>query len=115
MSNSKFQIKELTKKEYETTFSEKMNDITKIILDNEVIEIWDYVKLVDRTKCTINEYIIENELVEYVYRNSANTFDHVIIPTIKKNVYLIIIVDIINKNIYGHYSLNLNKEYSIKK
>ena len=105
------EIKELSEKEFKSTFSGKMNNVTDN--HNAIIDIWEYVALLDKSKYLINDYIIEHKLVEYVYRNSTNTFDQILIPTEKKNIYLIIIVNIKNKNIFGHYLLDLNKEYGI--
>jgi len=103
------EIKELSEKEFRSTFSEKMNNVTDN--HNTIIDVWEYVALLDKSKYLINGYIIEHKLVEYVYRNSTNTFDQILIPTEKENIYLIIIVNIKNKNIFGHYLLDLNKEY----
>jgi hypothetical protein len=105
-------IKELTEEEFKSTFSEKMNDVTAIA-DAEV-DIWDYVELLEKSKYYLTDDILESGNVEKVYRNSVNTYDQILIPTIKKNVYLIIIVNIKNKNIFGHYLLDLNKEYGIE-
>ncbi|MDR1179612.1 MAG: hypothetical protein LBK44_03840 [Spirochaetales bacterium] len=107
------EIKKLTEKEFKATFSEKMNDVT----DNAdaVVDIWKYVEALEPSKYFINDYIIEKKLVEKVYRNSINTYDQILIPTIKKNVYLIIIADIKKENICGHYLLDLNKEYGVSK
>jgi len=104
-------IKELTEKEFKSTFSEKMNNVTNCA--EAIVDIWDYVKLLDKSKYYLSNYVIEKELVELVYRNSANTYDQILIPTTKKNIYLIIIVNIKSENIFGHYLLDLNKEYGI--
>jgi hypothetical protein len=105
-------VKKLTEKEFKTTFSEKMNDVTNNA--DAIVDIWEYVELLEASKYFINGYTIKKRLIEKVYRNSINTYDQILIPTIKKNVYLIIIVNIKKENIFGHYLLDLNKEYGIK-
>jgi hypothetical protein len=105
-------VKKITEKEFKTTFSERMNDVTNDA--DAIVDIWEYVKALEKSKYFINDYIVQKRLVEYVYRNSINTYDQILIPTIKKNIYLIIIVDIKEGNIFGHYLLDLNKEYGIK-
>jgi hypothetical protein len=105
-------IKKLTKKEFKATFSEKMNDVTNVA--DAIVDIWEYVEALETSEYFINDYIIEKRLIEKVYRNSINTYDQILIPTIKNNVYLIIIVDIKKGNIFGHYLLDLNEEYGIK-
>ena len=106
-------IKELTEKEYKSTFSGKMSDVTNFA--DATVDIWEYVRLLDKLKYYLNDYVIEQELVEVVYQNSANTYDHVLIPTTEKNTYLIIIVNKKSEDIFGHYLLDLNTEYGIEK
>ena len=103
--------KKLSKKEFSSTFSPIMDDITN--KPNAIINIWEYVELLDKSKYFINDYIVKKKLVEKVYRNSVNTYDQILIPTTKTNVFLVIIVSIIDKNIMGHCLLDLNKEYGI--
>jgi hypothetical protein len=111
MANHSIKIKELTEEEFKSTFSEKMHSIkddAKIINDE-----WEYVLLLDKAKYYLNEHIITNRIIENVYRNSIKTYDQILIPTQEKNIFLIIIIHLKNKNIFGHYLLNLNKEYGI--
>ena len=105
-------VTELTETEFKSTFSEKMNNVTNTV--DAIVDIWKYVNLLDKPKYLLNDYIIGKRLVEEVYRNSEETYDQILIPTIRENNFLIIVVDIIQKNIYGHYLLNLNKEYGIE-
>ena len=44
----------------------------------------------------------------------SGSVDHVLLPTGDKNVFIVIVVDIIQKSITGYFRLNLNKEYGIK-
>lgn len=106
-------VNELTYKQFKSTFSEKMNDVTYSALE-EPVYIWDYVKSLEKDKFYLNDDIINNRIVELVYRNSVKTYDHVLVPTFKKNIYLVIIININQKNIFGHYLLDLNKEYGIQ-
>jgi hypothetical protein len=105
-------VKELTKKEFKSTFSEKMNDVTTVA--EAEVDIWKYIKLLEKEKYHLSDNILENGIVEKVYRNSLNTYDQILIPMKKKNIYLVIIVNIKEKNIFGHYLLDLNKEYGIE-
>ena len=105
-------VKELTENEFKSTFSEKMNNVTNTV--DAIVDIWKYINLLDKSEYFINDYVIEKRLIEKVYRNSEETYDQILIPTKKNNNFLIIVVDIIQKNIYGHYLLDLNKEYGIK-
>ena len=105
-------VKELTKNEFKSTFSERMKNVTNTV--DVIADIWKYINLLNKSEYFIDNYVIEKRLIEKVYRNSEKTYDQILIPTKKNNNFLIIIVDIIQKNIYGHYLLDLNKEYAIK-
>lgn len=77
-------------------------------------DIWPYVELLVRDGL-VSEYVYENQLVESVYRAKNEAFDHVLLPTNNKNVFLIIVVDIKRAQVAGHHRLDLEKEYGIEK
>ncbi|MEO0628945.1 MAG: hypothetical protein AAFY91_18255 [Bacteroidota bacterium] len=95
--------KELTEEEFKSTFGSKMTNITDKEIDP--IDIWPYVDLLD--------FDSSQQEVELVYRNDSDTYDHVLLPTPTKNVFLVIVVNLATKNVYGHYLLDLNKEYGL--
>ncbi|MDR2911752.1 MAG: hypothetical protein LBV38_00405 [Alistipes sp.] len=105
------EVKELTEKEFRSTFSEKMNNVTNSM--EPIVDIWGYVSHLEKGKYFLNDHIIRNEIIESVYRNSEGTYDQTLIPTSKKNVYLIIIVKTDERRVFGHYLLDLNKEYGV--
>lgn len=103
---------ELTEIEFKKTFGNGMTDITESEID-EPIDIWNYVKKLTENQI-VNRIVYEKELVEKVYRNDLKTFDHILLPTEKQNVFLTIVVDLEKKIIFGHKILDLNKEYGIE-
>ena len=67
-----------------------------------------------------DEYVnnnLNNELgnihIDYVYDAKDGSFRHVIFTTRLKNVHYMVVINLKNKIILGHYILNLNKEYGI--
>src|SRR5574343_1127284 len=100
----------LTDTEYKSTMTPKMVDVTETA--EPTVDIWDYVEKLTADKI-VNEYTFKNNLVEKVYRNQINTFDHVLLPTPDKNIFVVIIVDLINKNIKGYFRLDLSAEYGL--
>lgn len=102
-------INELTEKAFQATFGDGMTDITQMEIEDPVY-IWDYIQLL-ADKGIIEETIVADENVDKVYRNNENTFDHIIIPTEKRNVLLTIVIDLKKKSIFGHKILNLNSLY----
>ncbi len=100
--------KELSNEQFKSMFNEKMSDVTQTA--EPIIDIWEYVaELVKENK--VNQYVLENYLVEKVYRNSSMTFDQVLLPTNNSNAFTVIIVDITKRQIFGHYLLDLENEY----
>jgi hypothetical protein len=103
---------QLTKEQYLKTMLPGMVDVTEKA--EAVIDIWPYVKELMDQKIVL-PLVYEKELVEKVYRNQTRSFDHILLPTPDPNVFVVVIVDIDQKNISGHYLLNLNNEYGLKK
>jgi hypothetical protein len=51
--------------------------------------------------------------IELVYRDSKNRYDHVLVATATKNVYLCVVVDLVWQRIHGHHLLDLNEKYGL--
>jgi len=85
----------------------KMNDVTDRKLDP--IDIWAYVDAVPPSD--LQGHAIWDRFIEFVYRTDDNRFDHVLVMTKTKNVYLAVIVDIRRRAVHGHHLLNLIKLY----
>lgn len=104
--------RELTEIEFKKTFGNSMTDITQMETEDP-IEIWGYVESLAKTN-VVNQIVFDKKLVELVYRNDLETFDHILLPTKNKNLFTVIVVDLKNKVIFGHRLLDLNKEYGLK-
>ena len=102
-------INQLSEAEFKSTMS-GMKDVTQ--LADASVDIWNYVaSLVDLGALPKDVY--NNNIVEYVYRNDSQTFDHVLLPIGTPNTFIVVVVDLAQECIYGHYSLDLNKEYGL--
>ena len=101
---------QLTEIEFKSTYTDKMIDVTETA--EPVVDIWPYVQQLMVNKI-VHKYTFENTLVEKVYRNQTNTFEQVLLPSPNKNIFIVIIIDLINIKIKGHYQLNLNEEYNL--
>jgi hypothetical protein len=103
------QTRRLTEGEFKATMTNKMHNVTETVTD--VLDIWPYVDSVPATD--LEGHTIHDGLVECVYRNFDNSFDHVNVMTKTKNVYLVVVVDLAHDSIYGHRLLDLNREYGL--
>ena len=100
----------LTEKEFKSILTGKMIDVTQTA--EPIVDIWPYVQKLTVDKI-VDQYTFDKGLVEKVYRNQTNTFDQILLPTPDKNIFIIILVDLLNKKIKGHYRLGLNAEYGL--
>lgn len=95
--------------EFKSTFGMPMRDVVGEA--SNVIDIWPYVSEVPPSDLQGHE--IHDRFVEHVYRSPDNKYDHVMVTTKTQNVYLVIVVNLLNDAIYGHHLLDLNSEYGL--
>lgn len=100
----------LNQTEFMATFAEPMRDV--LACEEDVIDIWPYVAAI--LTCDLAHHTIIDGCAERVYRNGDGTFDHVLVPTMTRNAYLAVVVDLVQDSVMGHYLLNLNREYGLE-
>lgn len=103
-------LKELSEIEFKSTFDTPMNDVTESA--EPVVDIWPYINELVKNSI-VEQYVFDKNLVECVYRNDSCTFDHILLPTKYPGTFITLVVDIINKTVYGFFKLDLKKEYGI--
>lgn len=101
--------RQLTKNEYSATFTSKMHDVTETA--QPVVDIWPYVESVPASD--LEEHTIYDNFVEVVYQSDDDAFQHVLVMTKTKNVYFVVVIDLVHVSIYGHRLLDLNREYGL--
>ena len=94
---------------FHATFAAPMRDVTGEVL--HWVDIWPYVESVPAGDLRGHE--VDGQFVDYVYRDAAGRFDHVMVMTKTKNVYLVIVVDLTGDGIHGHHLLDLNEKYGL--
>ncbi|QDA59261.1 hypothetical protein [Hymenobacter jejuensis] len=99
----------LSDDEFQQTFCDPMQNVTESA--DPQLDIWPYVDAI--TPNDLNGHIIENGIVELVYRSGDQRFDHVLIPAKKPNVFLVIVVDLSCNLVHGHLILDLRESYGI--
>ena len=98
---------ELTPEEFILTMSEEMEDVTETA--EPVVDITPYVaELIAENLVLPNT--LEEELIEIIYRNEEETFDHVLLPTDDEEIFIALVIDLENERIVGHYRMDLNEE-----
>lgn len=94
---------------FRSTCVGRMRDVSAD--SSPVTDIWPYVKAIPEREFGTTRYRFEE--VELVYRSENDRFDHVLIPTNERNVYLAIVVDRTARSVFGHHLLNLNEKYGL--
>ncbi len=96
----------LTEKEYKNTMTSEFVDCTHSAENFNSKEFDEYV----------NGNLIEmlgKMNIDLIYETKDGKFRHIIFNTQLHNVHYIVIINLTEKTILGHYVLDLNKEYSI--
>lgn len=73
------------------------------------VDIWSYVDCI-QTPSDISGLFD----ITHVYQDARGRFDQVLIATNRKNVFLVIVVDLEHRSVFGHRFLDLNKEYGLQ-
>jgi len=100
-------LKELSPQEFISTMSEQMTDVTETA--EPVVDITEYVNALIAEGLVLPD-TIEEELIEIIYRNEEETYDHILLPTEDEEVFVALIVDLDAEQILGHYVMDLNDE-----
>ncbi len=96
----------LTEEEFIATMSDRMVDATEFA--EPAVDIWPYVEALV-AEGVVEQYVYDETLVEMVSRNREDSFDHVMLPTEDEEIFIVIVVDFEEEEIYGHYVLNLKE------
>ncbi|MFO0937636.1 MAG: hypothetical protein U0798_14110 [Gemmataceae bacterium] len=99
----------LNEDEFKATLVPTMQDVSEG--ETDVLDIWPYVNSIPSSD--LKSYLIYDDFVEKIYRTGDGCFDHVLVMTRTKNVYVDVVVDLVHSSIYGHRLLDLNKEYGL--
>lgn len=100
--------KEIHQVEYSNTMTGGMTDVTETA--EPVVDVWPYVEMLSN-EGIVSKYLLDNSLVEKVYRSKDSRYDHVLLPTANENYFIVLIIDIKAKAVIGHHQLELNKLY----
>jgi hypothetical protein len=100
-------LNELKPDEFINTMSEEMTDVTETA--DPVVDITEYVGALAAAGLVLPN-TIEEELIEIVYRNEEETFDHILLPTDDEEIFIALVIDLVEERIAGHYRMDLREE-----
>jgi hypothetical protein len=95
--------------QFHATFAHKMQEVKP---DDEVSsEV--IAAAADIATDQLDGFALGQISVEYVYRGDSGLFEHYLIPTTTKNVYLVLVRDTVESILFGYHVLNLNANYGL--
>lgn len=97
----------LTEEEYLSTMSEEMVDATEHA--EGVVDIWPYVAHLVK-EGLVQQDVYDEAYIELVNRNTEDNFDHLFLPTDDEDTFVVIVVDLEEVEIMGHFVLDLKGE-----
>ncbi len=71
---------------------------------SENCNIWQYIEAIPDKQLS-GFSLGEKIRVEVVYRTGDLKYDHVLIPTLTANVYLVIVIELSSNSVFGHHLL----------
>lgn len=73
------------------------------------VRIGEYVS---ECSCKLDPFVTRDQLqIQHVYLNANESYYHVVIKYGERNQYLVIIVGCNREAVYGHYLLDIEREY----
>ena len=100
---------ELTREEFEATFSPPMRDITAIA--EALVPLWDYLDPVIEAR--YDEHPGWQWRVTHIYESGDGRYQHINLPAPRDNTYLSVVVEKTPARIVGHYLLDLGALYGL--
>ena len=99
--------RELTREEYEATFSPPMLDVTETAEEN--VPLWDYLDpVIEELYHSCPDWYWR---VMFIYQSRDGRIQHLNVPVPNDNTYLSVVVDRTTATIMGHYLLELGVLY----
>ena len=105
----------LSETEFRETFAGRMVDITgneNVAQPEGVIDLGPYLEGIP-----VSDFagirLLSDAAPAAVYRSGDSRFDHVLYPSDRANVYLVVVVALRPDHVHGHYLLDLNAEYGL--
>ena len=99
----------LTKESFLTTFKAPMQAVSMDAVPP--LDFWPYFQSIPIQD--FESFDCSAERVENAWRDSTGKFEHVLINSQDKNVFMVIVIDCVSGTVFGHRLLNLNREYGL--
>ncbi|WP_050025273.1 hypothetical protein [Verrucomicrobium sp. BvORR034] len=103
-------MKHLTESEFRATFAGPMQ---RVALDTEPpVPFWDYFDAIPTDQFAGHDSSVGS--VSHAWTDATGRFQHVLVDTDDKNIFMVIVLDLRKRSVFGHRLLNLNDEYGVE-
>lgn len=103
-------VKLLTEAEFRETFSAPMG---RVSLDAPPpCDFWEYFDAIPRDD--FEGYNCSEGIVSHAWNDSTGQYQHVLVNSEDKNVFMVLVLDLHRRFVLGHHLLDLNREYGIR-
>jgi hypothetical protein len=104
-------MKKLSEAEYLGTFAEPMKRLASDVAPP--FEFWDYFESIPRSDFEGHDCSAGS--VAYVWEHPTGRFQHVLVHSEDKNVFMVLVLDVAGRTVLGHRLLDLSREYGLER
>lgn len=102
-------MKQLSEAEFLATFAEPMKRVASGV--SPPFPFWNYFDAIPSSH--LEGHDCSAGSVTYVWEHPSGRFQHVLVDSEDKNVFMVLVLDIPGGVVFGHRLLNLNREYGL--
>lgn len=103
-------MKKLSEAEYLATLAEPMKRLSS---DSAApFDVWDYFDAIPQSD--FEHHDCSAGSVTYVWEHPTGSFQHVLVDSEDKNVFMVLVLDIASHTVLGHRLVDLNREYGLE-
>jgi hypothetical protein len=102
-------MKRLNEEEYKETFFAPMKRVEKD--SGPPFDFWEYFEQIPETH--FQNHDCSSGQVDYAWNDSSGRYQHVLVNSEDQNVFMVLVLDLLSRCVYGHRILDLNKEYGL--
>jgi hypothetical protein len=104
-------MKLLSKTEHLATMEEPMKRLPSDSF--APFSFWDYFDAIP--PADFQGHDCSEGVVRDAWETFADKYQHVLVDSEDKNVFMVIVLDLVNSTVLGHFLLDLNREYGLKR
>ena len=95
--------------EFQATFSSRMSRVEADGIPP--LDVWPYFEAIP--PLDFGGYDCSEGSVDTVYRDGSGRFEHILVSSLDPNVFMVLVVDLHAKQVFGHHLLNLRILYGL--